>query len=361
MLQYTPYPCFFELNNGLKQMLNLTATRYTPKTIYLYYSNKDKPDPYPKNVLLKLERAYKKYSKKAAPSISVLKHELGLDDPVPIKYSINGQPCGIIVDTKTKKRILLNADGLAVCYTGPENQLFLYRGQNTICDNKYQDGIKPCIPSVFRCKSKEECLLQLKRTIQFERRIDELDEVKEWKKKSIQGYKYYINKPAISQHYGFVTNLLDVTSDFDVAAFFATIEFKNNEMHACRDGVGVIYIMYSVSFLLSNPKELNKVEIVGEQPIPRPDEQSAYTIKMKQNEDLNKYDFVYRLLFKHRGVNSRKYLNQFNNGIDLFPNNEISKKVQAIKKDILEQKEFTDNISNEAIKRYSEFFNNVCK
>lgn len=354
MITYQNCYNLFIASNGYEFIPYLISTRYTSKTVYLYFSYKPEPNPYPRNLLLKLESVNKKYSEKPAPSISVLKNELGLDDPVPHAFTHNGQRNGIVLLTAPMKLLMLNADGKLVCQTGSATPLFLYRGQNTIFDSRYQNGIKPCIPTVFRCKTKEECLLLLKRTVQFERKLDEFDEVKEWQNKSIMGNKFYVNKTAIAQHYGYATNLLDLTSDFDIAAFFATTRFKDNEFHACREGVGVIYVSYSASFMLNDPMQL---EIIGMQPIPRSDLQSAFALKMKRNEDLNNYNFVYRLLFKQRGINSKLYLNRFKNGKGLFPQDDISKKIIKIKKLIDKQTEFSGEISKEAELRYSKYFN----
>ena len=306
--------------------------------------NNSKASLYPKNFLDKVNYAIKKYSETPAPSIFVLKNDLGLNDPMPIAYTHNNQPSGAVIETGRINELMLNAEGKLVCQTGPANPLFLYRGQNKF--------FEPCVPTVYRCGSKDEILLKLKRTIQFESKLDDFEQVKEWQDKEFWGNKFYANKTAIAQHYGFVTNLLDFTSDFDIAAFFATAEFKGGDYHACREDEGVIYIAFKGILMM-----MHDLEIVGRQPIPRPDEQSAFALKMKQHENLNSFKCISKVLFKHRGVNSRGYLNRFHNGRDLFPNDDISNKLIEIKEKIERQTEFSDEISKEAELRYSKYFN----
>ncbi|WP_281700158.1 FRG domain-containing protein [Cetobacterium somerae] len=58
----------------------------------------------------------------------------------------------------------------------------------------------------------------------------------------------YINFLALAQHYELNTNLIDITSDIAVAAFFAVNEYDKlkNEYKVLEKGIGVIKVCSSL-------------------------------------------------------------------------------------------------------------------
>lgn len=108
--------------------------------------------------------------------------------------------------------------------TGPCFGLY-YRGQNQF----YQE----CAPTLYRKKTKEEEILSRLKANEFQLQVLTHPVVQEL---MISGVA--INLEALSQHYGFDTNRLDLTNDKWVAAFFATTYFKDGKYYPVDEGFG---------------------------------------------------------------------------------------------------------------------------
>ena len=108
-----------------------------------------------------------------------------------------------------------------------------------------------------------------------------------------------IDALALAQHYGICTNLIDVTVDKWVAAFFAcTFRDKDGVFHPVTDesqyGMFNIYFSSSMTFPFNNPA----LSTIGLQPFSRPGEQAGYVVTMHEGEDF--YDkCAIRIKFKH--------------------------------------------------------------
>lgn len=91
----------------------------------------------------------------------------------------------------------------------------------------------------------------------------------------------YIEFQALAQHYGFPTNMLDLTNDLVVAAYFATheIDAVTGELRIKTEGIG--RIRYSCEFFVPQ----GRLVPVGLQPLARPGQQSAFGIFLGEKED----------------------------------------------------------------------------
>lgn len=130
---------------------------------------------------------------------------------------------------------------------------------------------------------------------------------------------YRIPIGAIAQHYGLVTDFLDVSSSFAVALFFATCRYDTNS-HKYRplnhkeikeNPYGVIY---ETIYLTISPDEL---KIIGFSPLNRPSYQQSIMVRDSNNGNLD------RIFFKRRFEHSKRLSNEmfrfFDNGNSLFP------------------------------------------
>lgn len=132
---------------------------------------------------------------------------------------------------------------------------------------------------------------------------------------------------ALGQHYGIKTDVLDLTADKWVAAFFAATEYKNGEYKPCRsDGVGVVYIYTELPE--EDPKK-NRLSAVGLQPFSRPGCQAGMVYKMLPEEDFN--DKAKRYFFRHDAAISELIYNYCNRSKKLFPDEVLEEKVNAIR------------------------------
>ena len=140
-----------------------------------------------------------------------------------------------------------------------------------------------------------------------------------------------IDALALAQHYGICTNLIDVTVDKWVAAFFAcTYKDKEGVFHPVTDesqyGMFNIYYGKNMSFPFDDPE----LSTIGLQPFSRPGEQAGYAVTMHEGEDFHDKCAI-RIKFKHDARVSELVFNYTNRANKLFPESVLEKKVEAIK------------------------------
>lgn len=135
---------------------------------------------------------------------------------------------------------------------------------------------------------------------------------------------------ALAQHYGIKTELMDLTTDKFVAAFFASTVCDDKGVYspiAEDDGrKGVFYLFRDTPL----PGSEMKLRAVGLQPFSRPGEQAGFVINMSEGENFN--DMVkHKILFRHDPEIARFIFNFTNRSAKLFPSNILEDKANAIK------------------------------
>ncbi len=150
----------------------------------------------------------------------------------------------------------------------PSLNMAYYRGEHRAYDS--------CKASVYRIKNKTERMLAELKTIEFTQYLCTLDNVK----RAIENNEH-VDLLAMAQHYGFATNIIDVTNDLLTAAFFATHERcpYRNIMAVVAEGIG--QIRWSTELFGISPK----LRLIGRQPLDRPGNQTAYGICIPESED----------------------------------------------------------------------------
>ena len=267
-----------------------------------------------------------------------------------IRYLENSNP---VLNLKGKKHGYLRRDlyfNLLQMPNGtigafPPNMTFrFYRGEN----NDY-DLIYPCVPSIYRIKKVEEQDAKLNRNqelilidnlkmVEFELILKEFPQVK-------YALKDYcdVDYRALAQHYELNTDLLDVTSDVVVAAFFATHIFdpETKDYRVREEGIGCLRVYVN---LMIDPNQMEPFRMIGLQPFQRPGIQCAFAVRMAKGEDFSKLSS--KLLFKQDAKWNRKIREAFypQGRNTLFPTEEISEVAFLIKK--------SDSISKMAVHKY---------
>ena len=98
--------------------------------------------------------------------------------------------------------------------------------------------------------------------------------------------QYYVDYLALAQHYGISTNLLDLTSDKMIAAFFACTGYNRRDdkyYPYSKRGKGVFYVYRDRNIFSEN----SRLSCVGLQPLSRPGAQSGYVVSLNREEDFN--------------------------------------------------------------------------
>ena len=175
-----------------------------------------------------------------------------------------------------------------------------YRGE----DDEYNS----CVPSIFRNNpTEEEILISKLKIIDFSLILKNHPKVKFAEK---DGMDIYYD--ALAQHYELKTDLLDLTSDIVVAAFFATNTYdKETKSYVPKkEGMGAIW-RYQAPEIVTG--DLNNLELVGLQPFDRPGVQCAFGIKLKVGQDFSDLNNSYKILFKQNEDYSKKIKQLFCN------------------------------------------------
>lgn len=171
-------------------------------------------------------------------------------------------------------------------------------------------------------------------------------------------FVYHIDFPALAQHYGVYTNLLDLTSDKLVAAFFACTGYNRKEdkyYPYTKKGKGVFYVYRDKNIF----SQESKVSCIGMQPLSRPGAQAGFVLAMNENEDFNDCCSE-SIAFTHDKTEAKKIYKIVEFLIEPFKNDVMGNKVKDIvkwntfSKDILEEtiQLFYTNTPNDVIKRW---------
>ena len=228
----------------------------------------------------------------------------------------------------------------------PQFSPLLYRGEN--CNNRLI-----CKPTLFRNLKFEEKLVSILKKYEFLHAIKTHPLTKEFKNRyfltnysEFPNYKLKLDYEAISQHYGFITNHLDLTRDKDIAMFFMTSKYISEEKRyipisdSSKRG-----IFYTYDFKLGIRQGEHSINPIGFQPFSRPDKQKAFSIIFNKNVDFKSFDFVQKEEYELSKDFCEKYYEIFEGGSKLFPIDEVSEVSQVIKD--------SDYISKDSIELYS--------
>lgn len=146
----------------------------------------------------------------------------------------------------------------------------LYRGEPQQYDS--------CKPSIYRNRDEDSLVLDELRFIEFKNILLQFPQIKH----EIEG-KANVDLLALAQHYELNTNLLDLTSEPEIAAYFATHQWVNGVAEPVMTGIGCIRV-----FCMSDLDNDSRLHKIGLQCFQRPGIQAAFGYEMDRNDDLNK-------------------------------------------------------------------------
>ncbi len=203
----------------------------------------------------------------------------------------------------------------------------LYRGE-------YRD-YGECIANIYRGDNAKDILLNKLKIKELECILRTYDRIKMDIEENVN-----VDFLAIAEHYELKTNLIDLTSDVGVAAFFATNRYNKDkeEYEIVKDGIGVLK-RYNDSFPLLNPN----IHAEGAQRFQRPIEQHAFGLEANEDTDSQ---FV-KLFFKQNEKLNTILANAFSvNGKNiLFPKERIAEIAKEVRD--------SNKISEIAIRAYA--------
>lgn len=174
--------------------------------------------------------------------------------------------------TRNQRFTLMALDDDRIVSIAKTPSPYYYRGENSIYST--------CKPSIYRIKNDTERMVAEIRAIEFICFLKSLPEVLE-----LERQNYYVAYEALAQHYGFATNMLDLTDDLITAAFFATHSLNpiTLRMEYLSEGIGQIRYSEPMRIGLDH-----KFMPIGLQPLARPAAQSGYGYYMDEDDDFSK-------------------------------------------------------------------------
>lgn len=156
---------------------------------------------------------------------------------------------------------------------------------------------------------------------------------------------------ALAQHYGICTELLDLTVDKWVAAFFACTKYVNGEYKPVTDAnsYGVFYEIYEQThdMMPGVTAAARKIRAIGLQPFSRPGEQAGFVYTMTKEQNFNRLCNK-KIKFRHDPKVSELIFNYANRSKKLFPYELLQEKAEVIKSHTT----FSRPAYNMAIARY---------
>lgn len=236
----------------------------------------------------------------------ILDHELGFE--------------AVLTDNGNEK-ILLPEDGAVV---------YLFRGQN-------QEYI-PCYPSLYRESprplTESEIFTWRMRFTMFCDMLDTYPIVGKFFKR----HNFKVDYEGLAQHYGLLTSVLDLTSNIDIALFFATCWYNKDAdcYRPFNDGMvheGILYVFCPLRAnepIPMNVDDFMKENItpIGLQPFLRPARQKGYALHIPKGKSTKSW--AYR--FKFTNEESLTYYNLFDGGRALWIYDILSEKTKEIAK-----------------------------
>ncbi|MDL2315361.1 FRG domain-containing protein [Bacteroidales bacterium OttesenSCG-928-C19] len=266
-----------------------------------------------------------------------------------IKKHIENQPPTLLTQRNEMYREFLfndmHKDGYVMEYphgtvVRQSDRKWHYRGENSCYPTS-----QPTFIRKLKNKSKEEreiaeFVANLK-LIHFFDILNKLDHYHSFRNMhfthSTNGTKVYLDvlHYNIAQHYGFDTNCLDITSDFEVALFFACCKYSDNKWAPLNQDdfekneesrYGRIFRRELNNYRnMMFPDEKYVVFPVGFQPFMRCHMQYSYAIFMEEDMDLNSSESGFECLkFKHSEELCNYIYSKMNNGVFIYPQEGLS-------------------------------------
>ena len=221
---------------------------------------------------------------------------------------------------------------------------FLYRGQN--------EEVVPCIPTLYRGNPNDaQVFLQRMRLVQFRRLLKSHPVVTRF----FERHHFLVNEEGLAQHYGLKTEVLDLTSNLDVALFFATCRYDKNTdtydyYHDNGEHEGILYVFDPVRDNEPTPplhidKYMNgNITPIGLQAFPRPGAQFGYALHI--GKGCSTKSWMYKFTFTSE--ESKYYYDMFQKGESLWIKDKLIEKTIQI----VGQTTFSYSVFKEAYEKY---------
>tara|TARA_Y100000780_G_scaffold228409_1_gene245923 strand:+ start:225 stop:1250 length:1026 start_codon:yes stop_codon:yes gene_type:complete len=256
----------------------------------------------------------------------------------------DNNPVGLVTGGPDNFHVISCGEGSFKLLPGPEFNSWIFRGQEKF--------FNPCRPSIYRGdKGKIDIFIDRMRCVQLKHIIYDHPAIVDCRDNLlIGGSRLWIDYEGLSQHYGLSTELMDFSSDPWVAAFFAVswFDIESQRYMPVRSGSedGIFYRLNVAMDAMAPGQQVS--DIVGMQPLVRPGEQKAFSVRVKKGRCLHHTKNIAFQRFRHDTLVSEKILEKFSSGNDLLPKDPVAKKAAEISS----VKVFSRDVFNECASRF---------
>ena len=221
---------------------------------------------------------------------------------------------------------------------------YLYRGQN--------EEHVPCVPSLYRGEPTDiDIFIQRMRLTVFRKMLNSHPVVENF----FRRHHFLVDEEGLAQHYGLKTEVLDLTSNLNVALFFAVCKYDSttDTYRYFDDGnvhEGILYVFDPLRDNEPIPmhhidKYMNgNITPIGLQAFPRPGAQYGYALHIGQGKSTKSW--MYRFTFTCE--DSKHYYDLFDKGQSLWVKDRIIDKT----KQIASQTTFSYGVFSETFEKY---------
>lgn len=146
-------------------------------------------------------------------------------------------------------------------------------------------------------------------------------------------YRFEMNLFGLTQHYYNKSTFLDLTSDPQVAAFFATTKYDwtsdtYSPVVEANDNIGVIYyynLDINQDFVIRADGRKSSLSTIGLQVFPRSGRQKGFLYNLRTDQNFNQEAQVHAVRFYHKTDASKRIWKSFKKGNLLFPDDILMK------------------------------------
>jgi len=205
----------------------------------------------------------------------------------------------------------------------PGDRSFLYRGQTA--------HYATCVASLLRDASENEW--QIKALLSLERfKVAELELLLRNHpfNKVAERHGLWVDYHALAQHYGIRTSLLDLTSNIEIAAFFAVAHWNEaiGKFTPMETGTGVLF---RFDWSAIGPGYSKFFDPVGFGPGLRPARQHAWTFRLPPGVDFQSIPQVTVFEFSHSKLASEELFDRFKRGKWVYPPDCLASLVEKLR------------------------------
>lgn len=267
-----------------------------------------------------------------------------------LKVALNGQPIRHrsplepIVRDKDAFVVTRQMSGRYSLKPNISTQVALFRGESSYPNTDYS-----CRPRIFR--KKPRYLVQNIKYEEFQIAMESHPLFNLLRNGILLNNRCNLrlfNPYGIAMCYGLDTSLLSLTSDLNIAAFYACCEQDADgvwhpvTVNDKEEKEGILYV-----FNMSAPFAMTPgLSSVGKQAFERCGLQKSFAIEIPREQDFRNHKFVAGFVFRHDSTVSQRFFDQFNHGNSLAPVSDIlaNKAREIMNSNVISRKAFDRNL-----------------